>query len=336
MKRSLNFNFLISDRGSGLALIFVLCCSLLSNGQASEVSPFNNPFDPTTDFLGWNPGVNSAVEIRHNTLGQPIIFSTDGTERMRILPSRTVAVNTTSNESARFNIEQDVTKGTAVRAQLSNNNGYTYNRGFWARMYAGNQIVYGIVTFTAGVFSEVDFALRGIAYGPNFNYGIYAHTQGNGQQGNPNQGNWAGVFQGNVYITNGTYLGSDASLKHNVEPLQGARENLLMMRPVSFYFTEHDMLNLSDQRQYGFIAQEMQEVYPDLVREVSLPIPDIEAGSSEIFNHLALNRIELIPILVQGMKEHQEFFDENNNQINQLSAEINDIQSFINSLNIEE
>jgi hypothetical protein len=61
---------------------------------------------------------------------------------------------------------------------------------------------------------------------------------------------------------------SDARLKKNVEALDSGLDVLSKLRPVSFYWKEDTEQGREDKRlQYGFIAQEVQEVLPEVVRE---------------------------------------------------------------------
>ena len=59
----------------------------------------------------------------------------------------------------------------------------------------------------------------------------------------------------------GTY--SDVRLKENIEPLPPQLDNILALKPSEFDYIEAE----GGGHQIGFIAQEMQEVYPDVVGE---------------------------------------------------------------------
>jgi hypothetical protein len=54
---------------------------------------------------------------------------------------------------------------------------------------------------------------------------------------------------------------SDARLKENIEPLPSQLDNILALKPSEFDYKD------GSGHQIGFIAQEMQEVYPDVVSE---------------------------------------------------------------------
>ena len=53
---------------------------------------------------------------------------------------------------------------------------------------------------------------------------------------------------------------SDARLKENIVDLPPQLNNIMALRPVEF-----DYIGVEDGHQIGFIAQEMQQVYPDAV-----------------------------------------------------------------------
>ena len=67
---------------------------------------------------------------------------------------------------------------------------------------------------------------------------------------------------GSFNSVNGFYNPSDQRLKNNVQTLQPALEKMLKLRPASYYYN-HD--KNAPNRSYGFIAQEVQEIFPDLV-----------------------------------------------------------------------
>ena len=82
-------------------------------------------------------------------------------------------------------------------------------------------------------------------------FSINAQASGNGQI-NANGAN-AAAF--------GTF--SDRRLKNNIVDLPPQLDNILALRPVEFDYIESE----GGGHQLGFIAQEVQEVYPDLVGE---------------------------------------------------------------------
>ena len=127
---------------------------------------------------------------------------------------------------------------------------------------------------------------------------------------------YAGYFAGNVRVT-GTMSAatvtqtSDYRLKTDIQDLQSATTNQIMnLRPVSYKFNPADTINYvysadakeMQVRHYGLIAQEVQNILPDLVYENGDGI-------------LSINYIELIPLLISTLQEQQQ-------QIADLQAQI--------------
>ena len=138
-------------------------------------------------------------------------------------------------------------------------------------------------------------------------------------------GQYAGFFYGNVKVTNGTINGtltssSDERLKEDVEEIADTERGedgsviskLGLLTPVSYRYKdmnagkergtyvdkdgkevelpEEEPSQVMTKRHFGFVAQELQQVFPDLVYENDN-------------GYLSVNYTELIPILVQSIKE---------------------------------
>ena len=83
---------------------------------------------------------------------------------------------------------------------------------------------------------------------------------------------------------------SDARLKQNINELNDSLSIINKLRGVSFEYTKES--NMGDGIRYGFIAQEVQEFIPDIVRT---------RAKGE--GMLSLNYNEIVPILVEAVKE---------------------------------
>ena len=66
---------------------------------------------------------------------------------------------------------------------------------------------------------------------------------------------------------NGVALSSDRRFKKNIQPLTGAYENVLKMHGVSYFFNTKGFpqKKFTDKKQIGFIAQSLEQIYPELV-----------------------------------------------------------------------
>ena len=122
-----------------------------------------------------------------------------------------------------------------------------------------------------------------------------------------NPGQYAGYFMGNTKVigvltcTSLTQT-SDVRTKHNITYLNNSTlGNIMQLKPISFYYNQDDRIFNSaepespavKQMHYGFNAQELQEVLPNVVY----------MGQDSI---LSINYIELIPLLVQAVQELSE------------------------------
>lgn len=109
---------------------------------------------------------------------------------------------------------------------------------------------------------------------------------------------------------------SDARLKQNIQVLTNSLDIINNLRGVSFEFTEAS--NMGPGTRYGFIAQEVQKVVPDIVRQ--------RAKSDGMLN---LNYNEVVPILVEAVKELSQGVTTSNNthlETQTILAEDNNIE----------
>ena len=139
---------------------------------------------------------------------------------------------------------------------------------------------------------------------------------------------WAGFFQGNVnitgigYVNGGMLITSDASLKTDVEEIDEALDLIGTLQPKTYHFLpqEHPYMQLPANRQWGFLAQEVQEQFPELVETVQVPSVLDSAGVqiAPAMEHLTLNYTAFIPMLVAAVQEQQETIEEQSTRLAQL------------------
>lgn len=114
------------------------------------------------------------------------------------------------------------------------------------------------------------------------------------------EGNFAGYFQGNVKVTGlltvptlSLYI--DNRLLQNVTQLNNRTSSdiISQLTPVSYTMSQEDESEQSvsnNTTHYGFIAQEVQQIAPELVQ-------------TDKAGNLSINYLELIPLLVQKVQE---------------------------------
>lgn len=83
---------------------------------------------------------------------------------------------------------------------------------------------------------------------------------------------------------------SDSRLKTNVNTIGTALDNVLKLRGVTFYWDKTKIPSSSDNLQYGFIAQEVEKIFPDLV-------------TTDSNGYKTMNYIGVIPVLTEAVKE---------------------------------
>jgi hypothetical protein len=72
---------------------------------------------------------------------------------------------------------------------------------------------------------------------------------------------------GNVFYRGGFFFASDERLKKEIEPLTDALDVLLKLRGRRFLWAEADQSGAPSTAQMGLVAQEVENVFPEWVRE---------------------------------------------------------------------
>ena len=114
--------------------------------------------------------------------------------------------------------------------------------------------------------------------------------------------------------------GSDRSLKTNIRNLDDQLvSGIYQLRPTTYrYKTQSDT-----ERQYGFIAQEVEQVFPDLVSRTH------EAGEPE---RLGVSYEEMIPLTIAALQAQQQTIAEKDRQINNLQQQVTDLHNRLDEL----
>jgi hypothetical protein len=167
------------------------------------------------------------------------------------------------------------------------------------------------------------------SYGSNA-YGIKANadyaTNCYGVYGKASYGsfNAAGYFVGDLAYTGSLYQASDIMLKQNITPISNAMSIISQLQPKTYTFKTNDYsnMNLPAGTNYGLIANEVEMVLPNIVKTNVHPAETDDDGNviSPELSYKGINYTELIPILIQGMKEQKNTIDSLKNQIRALQT----------------
>ena len=104
-------------------------------------------------------------------------------------------------------------------------------------------------------------------------------------------------MDGTVNATNTTISAiSDQRFKENIRDLDVGLNQILALQPRRFDWKENKGKNIQNDR--GFIAQEFEQVFPDMVGEWIDPAPEGEEPYKSV-------RADLIPVLVKAIQEQQ-------------------------------
>lgn len=127
---------------------------------------------------------------------------------------------------------------------------------------------------------------------------------------------YAAYFNGNVYTT-GSYLPSHSSLKNNIRKVKASLSKLMKVEVVSYNYNKHATLSLPAGVQTGVIAEQLKELYPELVKEV------IHSGlkeGDETIEYEAVNYTGLIPHMINSIQEQQTLIEQQNEKIERLET----------------
>ena len=163
-------------------------------------------------------------------------------------------------------------------------------------------------------------------------YGVYANI--NGGEG------YAGYFIGNVQVDGQITQTSDENLKENIEDMSGALAIIDQISPKTYNFRQLDNHGNDPKKEnYGFLAQDIESVLPDLVEVIhhpgrTRPVADnvVEGDGSTRVGELvrleedeeikSINYIAIIPILTQAIKEQQTLIEDQKALIEALQARV--------------
>jgi hypothetical protein len=250
-------------------------------------------------------------------------FTTKDFQPSKVLIGRVAC----ANGSARLDVTDD-NIGTGIKGYSSTrttDNIGVHGLGFDAAN--GNNIA------TIGILGEANnlnptnksAGVAGFGGGPAFltalpigeTIGVYGNSIANGA-------NWAGYFDGDINV-NGTgyafniWAFSDKRLKKDIEPLTKISDKIGRLKGYTYTFRKDEFKNknLDDKKHIGFIAQELLEIFPELVTEKN--------------GFLAVDYLGMVPVLLQGLKEQQQQINELKQQNVDLTKQVS-LSAGINKL----
>ncbi len=212
--------------------------------------------------------------------------------------------------------------------------------------------IFGTSTIAAGRFIAVETSSS--TWGA---YGVWGTATNNGGTGiaigvygTSNAGSSSGTRYG-VYASGDlAYTGaliplSDRKFKTDIATIRNSLGLIMSLNPRTYHFKtdEFPTMNLSPGIQYGLIAQEVEEIIPDIISENTyIGNPD---DPNDDVHYKGLEYTKLIPIIIGAVQEQQDIIhtleskiDEQENEIEKLKAQLeltSNSQSEIEALKAE-
>jgi hypothetical protein len=296
-----------------------------------------------------------------------------------------VGIGTTS-PAARLDVKGSTTSGTGgnfTGYDFGLQAGSTSAGGYGIYGYSSNIGIYG--TAASGTYGVYGYSGNIGSYGTGGSSGVYGYSNdGNGVYGSSYDGYgvngfstkgyagyftstdnyglvatstnayYAGVFYGHVYSSLG-FVTSDKNLKKDIRDFGNAMTIINKLKPENYLFKDdakYASLHLPKGRHYGLLAQDLEQVLPNLVSEAphqliihpqpAAPVKPTADGkpqpivaetkeTKETINIKAVNYVELIPIIIKGMQEQQEEIE----NLKVINADLKNRLDQLNSLMLE-
>lgn len=205
-----------------------------------------------------------------------------------------------------------------------------------------NYGIYGESSANSGTFNMggILIADGGGTGSANTNYGLYAASTNAGtgvaysvygEGGTDND--YAGYFNGNLAY-NGTLTNvSDMRLKENIKEFSNCLGMVNSLKIYTYNYAakgDYATLNLAEGKQYGFLAQDLEKVFPELVKENQVPnVKGVKEGDKVEHvdaTYKSVNHIGMIPILTKAIQEQQDLIESQQKLINALEKRISKLE----------
>jgi hypothetical protein len=225
-----------------------------------------------------------------------------------------------------FGVNGDVYVDVGSTATAHGLNGYSITRGtgtvnhnYGAKGEAGG--VAGSVNYCYGMYGRATMA-------NSANYSVFGANPGSGAN------DWSGYFPGKTLVGGTTFTPSDENLKTDIQPLTGATGRLMQFRPKSFRTSEFPQLGLSEGLRYGFIVQDVEQLFPQWTTTVHHPEQLDTLGNvvTPAVEFMAYTTDEIPALLVGGFQEHHQALVAQAEETAELRTMVRDLYTEVTEL----
>ncbi len=296
-----------NDPSIGQAIVGRIYETTTSPGQAQAMAWYHIPFDAPLHHLFGNTipeTLNSIVKIEHDNLdgidyGLSVIVdksSNDGN------PTAAIDARNTAELGLGANIE-----GSVLGALIAGNQGlqsYMFSTSFSGSAVFGsveNAPADGEV-HAAGLFNSNDLASTWAVFGNGPSGGVSA---------------WSSA--------------SDRRLKKNIRNVSNMLEKVMQLKPRSYEFIQQSGRSVPKGTQIGFIAQEVEDLFPEVVTDI--PIPEVSGNypnrKMKALEYKGIQYGGLVPVLTGAIQELNQTVEQQQDEIDDLKAQVEELKQLI-------
>ena len=129
------------------------------------------------------------------------------------------------------------------------------------------------------------------------------------------------TVNGTAWCSSGAWTGSDIRWKRDVAEINDVLSNVLTLKPVTYQWKTEEFpeMNFTDGRQIGLIAQDVEKIFPELVK-------------TDNNGYKAVSYEKLSVVLLEGMKEQQTQIESQKSQIESQQKQIDELKTLIKGL----
>jgi hypothetical protein len=172
---------------------------------------------------------------------------------------------------------------------------------------SGTQAPCGILTTTAtDVGGIIEHVARGLFGSSTSNETALTVTTATASGVNALQVNGNAKIDGTLDAATFMYT-SDRRVKDNIKPLEDSLKKITALQPVSFTFKDSGRISI------GFIAQDMEKIYPELVK----------VGTK---NMKGIDYVSLVAPLVGAVQELEKQNKDLNDRLSTMEAELKELK----------
>ncbi|MGB1729703.1 MAG: tail fiber domain-containing protein, partial [Crocinitomicaceae bacterium] len=282
---------------------------------------------PITSSLGaWLTGGNTAISSNYIGTNNAIDFRvfSNGAERMTFESNGYIGIRTTTpstflHYSNFYTINDFQTMWDVTNVDDAVGRAQTSDASNGTRVWMGTTNYSGS-TWAANGLLGLALNASGTAIGTE---GFSNSLAGTGVQAgfvggtNPAAAGWALWSDGWAGGSTAWQNFSDKRIKTNIKTIDAAIDKIMLLRGVEYNYdlTNYPNLNLdTDTKQFGFVAQEIEQIFPEMVRNSKVPMSGFELDNSmkRETGHYEIKTLSysgIIPIIVEAMQEQQSMIE---------------------------